>query len=313
MAPAYAVLMHRVEERLEKKGYHMATAYSAAPVHGGTSWFSISTVLTGILIDRPLAYAVVGRTGVEVPSLRRFFHEQGYRTYSLQPGTKNSAGMQLDLFGHDELWAAPALQWHGPRQYGYGEMPDQWALGYFREHAWQAAPSPRYLYFMSVSTHFPWDDTVPPYFADWHHPEGSTADVTPDWPLIVEKDVIGTPHRRSYFQSVEYEWRNLVELLEADDSKNVVVLIAGDHQPRLENNAPETTMNSPVHVISRDPALVQRFRDAGFQPGMLADPHGAHIKHEGLFSLMVSNLAARYSKQAVPYFPDGISLSGLNP
>jgi hypothetical protein len=73
-------------------------------------------------------------------------------------------------------------------------------------------------------------------------------------------------------------------------------------------------MNSPIHVISRDPALVQRFRAAGFQPGMLADPHqGKRFKHEGLFSLMVSNLAALYGNQAVPYFPDGIGLSGLNP
>ncbi len=314
MAPAYEVLMRRVEDRLTAHGYHAASAYSAAPVHGGTSWFSISTVLTGILVDRPLAYSVLGSTGRTVPSLPRFFHEQGYRTYTLQAGTKDNTGLQLDLFGHDELVRAATIGYHGKKKYGYGEVPDQYALGYFREKIWAHAPSPRYLYFMSVSTHFPWDETVPPYFRDWHDTDGPTADVDPSWPLIAEKATIGTAHRRSYFQSIEYEWRLLTELLDEDPSKDVVVLVAGDHQPRLEANAPETTMSSPIHVISRDPALVKRFLDAGFQPGMLADPHQRPpFKHEGLFSLMVSQLAALYGNQAVPYFPDGIGLSGLNP
>jgi phosphoglycerol transferase MdoB-like AlkP superfamily enzyme len=312
MAPAYDVLMRRVEKRLSEHGYHMASAYSAAPVHGGTSWFSISTLSSGILVDRPLAYSVLNGTGTKVPSLRRFFHEQGYRTYALTAGIRDNTGLQLDIFGHDELVVAANLQYPGPK-WGWGEIPDQYTLGWFGEHVWADAASPRYLFYMSVSTHYPWGDGVAPYYADWKHPGGPTADVDASWPALPEKASIGSDYRRSYFQSVEYEWRVLTEFLDADKNKDVVILVVGDHQPRLENTAPEITMNSPVHLISRDPALVQRFREAGFQPGMLADPHGTHFKHEGLFSLVVSNLAALYGNQAVPYFPDGIGLSGLNP
>ena len=71
-------------------------------MHGGTSWLSISTVHTGVLIDRPLAYAAVESVGARIPSITHFFHDQGYRTFSLQPGSTEHAGIRrFDLFNHD--------------------------------------------------------------------------------------------------------------------------------------------------------------------------------------------------------------------
>ena len=98
----------------------------------------------------------------------------------------------------------------------------------------------------------------------------------------------------------------------------IVVVILGDHQPRLESNPPgEVTMNTPMHVLSRDAGFVSSFDDVGCQPGLFADPtlHPA-LQHEGLYSLWVSKLSARYGTEgATPakYYPDGIGLSGLNP
>ena len=86
----------------------------------------------------------------------------------------------------------------------------------------------------------------------------------------------------------------------------------------LESNPPgELTFNAPVHVLSRDAAFVERFADAGFQPGLFAEPGKAPaLQHEGLFSLWVKKLAEAYgtpeTRDRATWFPDGIGLAGLN-
>jgi hypothetical protein len=327
MRPAYEALQARVQTRLERAAFHACSAYSAAPVHGGTSWLSIATVQTGILIDRPLPYSALELTGARVPSLAGFFNGQGYESYTLQPGTRARAGLhRLDLFNHHILIDASAIGYQGPH-FGWGHIPDQYSLGVLRERYLAHAPEPRYVFYMGVSTHFPWGEDVPPYVRDWHALDAShadarkieRADVDASWPALPHKDEIATELRRSYFQSVEYEWRLFTELLEADRSREIVVVVLGDHQPRLESNPPgEVTMNTPLHILSRDAAFVASFADVGCQPGLFADPTlHPPLQHEALFSLWVSKLAARYAEPGsagnARYFPDGIGLSGLNP
>jgi hypothetical protein len=319
MTAAYRALLDRVSLRLSAAGYHARSAYSAAPVHGGTSWLSIATVHSGILIDQPVAYAALQNVAARVPSITRFFREQGYRSYALQPGTNDhSAAHEGDMFHHDVALPANLIGYLGPR-YGWGRIPDQYSLGVLRERYLAHAPEPHYTFFMSVSTHFPWGEGVPTYVHDW-----KTLDVAraaplasdPDWPSFPQAANIATEYRRSYFRSIEYEWRTLTELLTAESSRDIVVLIVGDHQPRLESNAPvPITMNTPVHVLSRDATFVESFAAQGFQAGLYADPtlHPA-LQHAGLFSLLISKLAAAYGaagSRNAPYFPSGIHLAGM--
>jgi hypothetical protein len=317
MAPAYKALMARVGERLAKAGYTMRTAYSSAPVHGGRSWLSIATVQTGILIDEPDSFAAFESASRRVPTLIQFFRNQGYHTASLEPGTKERPGINnYDLYDHDQRIEAPRLDYHG-KQYGFGEIPDQYSLGVFQKRFLQ--PEPRYLWYMAVSTHYHWpDDAVPPIVRDVATLNGPGPLVADDasWPPLPGVDAIASDLRRNYFKTVEYEWRALTDFLVADPSKDLIVIVLGDHQPRLESNAPgEVTFHSPVHVIARDPNFVDRFADLGFQPGMYAVPRGA-LQHEGLFSLLVTKLAEAYgtpeTRGLAHYFPDGISLAGLN-
>jgi hypothetical protein len=144
-----------------------------------------------------------------------------------------------------------------------------------------------------------------------------TEEPDPSWPPFPEVASIATETRRNYFKSVEYEWRVMLDVLEADKSKNIVVAVIGDHQPRLEADVPGgVTMNTPVHMLSRDPAFIESLADAGFQPGLYAKAHVAKpLWHEGLFSLWVSKLTARYGvpgSPKVPVYPKGIRLSTIS-
>jgi hypothetical protein len=319
MDAAYRALAKRVEGRLSAAGYYARSAYSASPVHSGTSWFAISTVSTGALIDRPVPYDALQLVGARVPSMRSFFESQGYRTYALQPGNGDHAGLRrLDLFNHDVVVDATALAYPG-WHYGWGLIPDQYSWMRFRNEWFKDPPSPHYVFYMCVSTHWDWGEGVPPYVDDPRTLERDEIQPNardPKWPPFIEGESIGTQLRRSYFRSVEYEWRVLLDVLEADHSPDIVVAIVGDHQPRLEADVPgEVTMNTPIHIVSRDRAFVESFADAGFQPGIYAAPHlHPPLYHEGLFSLWVSKLTAAYGapgSPAVPVYPRGIRLSTI--
>ncbi|MET0385614.1 MAG: hypothetical protein ABW321_06630 [Polyangiales bacterium] len=319
MAPAYRVLMARVEARLAAAGYSSRSVYSHAPVHGGTSWFSISSVHTGMRIDRPTAYDALVLLGPRVPSITGFFREHGYGTYALMPGNTHHKGLYMrDTFAHDVMVDGPALGYEGP-QYGFGVIPDQYAIGVMRERYLPRAAAPRYVFYMCVTTHFPWD-SLPPYVRDFHDLStggGEPSDVDASWPAIPEAASIGSPLRQAYFRSIAYEWRLLVEWLEHEPARDVVVAILGDHQPRLETDVPGgVNLRTPLHVLARDPAFVERFAEQGFQPGMYADPQrGPSLRHEGFFSLWVSKLMAAYGAPDAPpvqHLPHGLGLSGLN-
>ena len=321
MNDAYIALMGRVQGRLEAAGYHAASAYSVAPVHGGTSWFSISTVHTGIQVDRPQAYDALKAVGARIPSITRFFREQGYRTHALQPGVQLRSGLnRFDLFNHEVPVDAFTLAYKGP-SYGWGVIPDQYSIGLFREQYWKPSDQPRYAFYMGVSTHYIWEN-IPPYVRDWkklEEPAPTPQDFDETWPAFKPELTarIETELRQNYFRSIVYEWRLLTEWFEAEAKRGSVILVIGDHQPRLEWEVPGgVTMNTPVHVISQDAALVEHFQTRGFQAGMYAQPNtGQPLNHAGLMSLLISELSEAYAAEGSPkatYFPTGLPLAGLN-
>ena len=306
MVEPYRALMDRVRARLERAGYHARTAYSTAPIHGGRSWLSIATVQTGIAIDVPTTFAALEPVSRKVPTIAGFFHAQGYTTASLEPGTNMKTGPDADLYPDDLRFDAAELRYTGPK-WGYGTIPDRYAWDQFRARGLGAMREPRYVFYMATSTHYPWTaETIHSYD-------------TPDWPPLPGMDAIGTDFRRWYMKSVDYEWHVLTEVLEADPSPDVVIVIVGDHQPRLESNQPgEVTFETPIHVLSRDADFVDPLALLGFERGMFAEPGRiAPVTHAGLFSLVVSQLAARYGTPETRafgrYAPEGISLAGLKP
>lgn len=308
MKESYRALMDRAGTALAGQGFHMRSTYSTAPVHGGRSWFSIATMQTGILIDQPDAFDAFVANADHVPSLVRFLKAQGYATASVEPGTKERAGVgSADPYAHDLRLDAPRLAYDGPR-FGFGAIPDRYSLGELREKYLPTLPSPRYVFLMSVSTHYPWTAETVPTFA----PNG------PEWPELPGQASIGSDLRRHYLKAVEYDWRAILELLASDTSPDLVVVVVGDHQPRLESNAPgDLSFDCPLHVIARDQGFVERFGKRGFASGLYAEPGSAPpLTHEALYSMLVTELAGAYgteeTKGQARFYRDGISLRGLH-
>jgi hypothetical protein len=124
-------------------------------------------------------------------------------------------------------------------------------------------------------------------------------------------DRIADETRRRYAESVDYDLRVLGDYIEAEGDTDAVFFILGDHQPHL--GGPRGSYDTPLHVVSRDAALVERFAARGFTRGLFVEPGTTPpLAHEGLFSLVASVLAAHAGAPTpLPVYPHGISQAGL--
>ena len=122
-----------------------------------------------------------------------------------------------------------------------------------------------------VSSHAPWTPVLPmipwdlvgdgsafdPYRQEGHPPEELWVDIE--------------QLRRDYARSLDYSLHAATGFAERTVDSGTLLILLGDHQA-----APWVTgavgAAVPVHVISRDPELVEPFLAWGFRPGPLPDP-----------------------------------------
>lgn len=304
-------LAEQVETRLAMRGYHTRSTLSRAPVHGGASWLSIATMHTGMRIDAASSYASFEAVSRTIPSLTRFFEGNGYQTISLMPGNtlRSETG---DQFARQVVLEGPDLGFQGHPQV-WGAAPDQYSLGFLRERVLAGAQGPLFVSFMSCSTHWSWW-YVPPFVEDWEllgTPDETDERPRYDWAPL--PNTIEHRHSHDYAVAVEYEWRALLEFIEAEPTDDAVFIIVGDHQPWLGPGLPRDSWLTPVHVVTRHVPTLEAFDAASFEPHLFPPLKDPVLTHEGLLSLIISRLAVADGKReaAAGYRPLGVSLSGL--
>jgi hypothetical protein len=309
LRPVFERLASRVKDRLTASGYSVRTAFSEAPVYGGKSWLSVATVQTGVRVESPSLYDEMAPRAPRLSTFTAFFKAQGYRTVALLPGNYRDDLPRSDPYARDVMIEFKDLDYHG-QFIGYVGVLDQYTLNFFRTRIRPAETGPLMTFYLSISTHHPWP--AMPF-------EGG-----PAWPPLAGWAELPEGMGKKYVASVEYEWRCLLELLEAERSPDAVFFIVGDHQPLLERTMDDVreltaqqSSNTPVHVISRNPAMVERFAKYGFIPGLVAEPGTGGLKHEGLSSLFIHEFVGEYGGAAeqrfTRYEPAGIGLGGLVP
>lgn len=318
MREPFREVTRRVGERLEGRGFRIRSATSQAPVFGGRSWLSIGTVQTGVRIDQPRLYNLMAGGSHRVPTLTSWFSQQGYRTIALQPGNRLRRDIRVgDIFHRDVMIESEQLAYTGPK-YDFGQIPDQYSLHRLNE-VLVGQTQPVFCFFMSVSTHFAWPAI--PYAEDWRRLNDSVAPPDVAWGAVAGVESIPEGLHRSYFRAVEYEWRVLADFIEQEAAGDAIFVVVGDHQPLIERTAFERfdvdaadsarvqSFNTLVHVLSRDEAFVNRFEQHGFTPGLFPESGTGGLRHEGLFSLLVTELVAHMGETGasahVRYWPDG--------
>lgn len=305
----YTQLLGELEDELAADGWGAATALSSSPTWGGGSWFAYTSTLFGLRIDNQPEYLTLlaQYQQAEYPDLGRYLKSQGYDydwLTSITTELSEEKWLRYQRFyGADHWYRHRDLHYEGP-EYSWGPAPpDQYALNYVRESIRQRTDDPFLLFFITQMSHYPWTN-LPPIVDDWRTLNRLQAQMGE----VVDPDAMSHDvRRRNYMRAIDYELRFLVDAIRSEDENAIFVLI-GDHQPprvSRRNDGWET----PVHVISRDPRLLEQFVSAGFTPGLVVDDLEPDLKHEGFYSLFMRALLARYGERnaTLPaYLPDGV-------
>ena len=267
-----ATIRPRLDEaaaRIEGAGLHVATGELASPTLGGQSWYAHGTLLSGLWLENQLRYDLL--IASERETLVDDFRRAGYRTAALMPATTTSWPEGIRL-GYDDVYSKPSIPYAGPPFY-WVTMPDQFTWSFLGEIVREAA-TPLFVEAAMMSSHAPWTPVLPlidwdsvgdgaifePYREDGYPPEELWWDIQ--------------ALREGYARSLDYSLQAMAEFAVRFLDDGTLLVVVGDHQaaPWVTGaNGPDV----PVHVIARDPALLEPFLGWGFRPGAFPDPEGS--------------------------------------
>lgn len=249
----------RFQEQLAKAGFSLRSARIASPTYGGGSWLAHGTVDAGTWLANQRLYQL--ETTTDRPTWPGIMAKAGWQTFDIQPGLKTPLD-HADFWGFERIVGTDDLKYAGP-SFGWFGIPDQYALD--ASLALPRDPArPLFAQIVLVSSHIPFHP-VPPVVADpadvgrfASHPEVARIVATPpDW-----NDLAGP-----YLQSVEYDLTVLADWLPRALGDTGVAIILGDHQPPALIGHASASHDVPIHILSRDAALVRRLAGAGFVDG----------------------------------------------
>jgi hypothetical protein len=285
----WRALLMRLDTQVKANGWYTASGVAEAPVHGGRSWISDSSALTGLFVDSQSNYERVTALAPSLLTMPSFFADRGYRTILVRPTDRARPGILLqNRFAFEETVFFDDLHYTGP-VLGWGHIPDQYTLHVAHREVIDPGDAPTFAFFHLATSHMPWaykatlyDDPMEALLAD-----GSQATImaprTPYQELRVQlrrfaggdgtKGGDRMHEQRAYADAVFYDLEAVVRQVGAVDPKRPrMVVFYGDHQPPFL--ARGTRPDVPVHVMASDPAMLAPFLDHGFEPG-LYDAEGA--------------------------------------
>ncbi|MXY26378.1 MAG: hypothetical protein F4Y45_17895 [Acidobacteria bacterium] len=300
-------LMRRVQDGLDELELPTFTRFVTSPVYGGGSWMSTASALSGIRIENHSTYWAWKRIAHRYPHLIAYLERHGYYTLSVQPG----ATWNEDLYGYDDVIIREDFSYDA-FDYGFGHVPDQWALDYAFNNYWSRHPRPRLFHFVATATHYAWE--APPRItedvADLAKPQPAFLETRPDYVELAL--TVPQGQKRDFFVTVAYEWELLLDTFRNRIEPGFIALILGDHQPpfiaggRGDNDV-------ALHVVTDVAALPEPLAWAGFTPGADAPWDAAattEFRMEAIYPFLVSVLASE-SGEPLEFSPTGIAAPEL--
>lgn len=289
-APVSGPRLAAMQRQLDAAGLSAASGWLTSSTVGGLSWLAHASVLSGLWIDSQARYDRLMQS--RVPSLNRLFAAAGWQSFAIMPA------ITLDWpdarwYGYDRIFAAADLGYRG-KPFNWITMPDQYTLSAFERlvrRPARAGGKPVMAEIALISSHAPW--TPVPEAVAWDA-IGDGAIFAPQTerdepPAVVWADPANV--RLHYIRTIDYTLEIVSDYL-ARSAGDGLFIIIGDHQPAAIVTGPDASRAVPVHIVSRDAALIDRFRQAGFSGGLRPGPDAAERPMSGLRALLLSALAS---------------------
>ena len=266
--PDYLVRMRTTFDSFDKTlgplGYATASASLDSSTYGGGSWLAHATLASGVRITNGTEFALLRQIQPPPVTMAGFFQRTGYRTVVVQPGTTRRFP-EGEVRGFAGKYYLPDLDYHGPA-FGWATMPDQYVLDFIHRREVLPARSPLFIQYALVSSHAPWA-IQPELVDDWSElSQGRVFDKMSPRRYPVEWSSMFRGGE-AYVDSLLYDLELIKRYVGQQVNRPSLIIVMGDHQPPVLA-VPAESHSVPVHVLSKDRALIGRFVDAGFEPGM---------------------------------------------
>lgn len=250
---------------LVSHGLGARSAFLKSSTLGGLSWLAHGTALSGLWINSQERYDSLIMS--QRPSLNRLFKNAGWRTVAVMPAI-TTGWPEGGYFGYDKIYTANELAYKG-LPFSWVTMPDQYTLSAFQKFERQPGHSPVMSEIALISSHAPW--TPLPSLVNWNSVgDGSifNAQTTAgDSPDVVWQD--NNLIRIQFRKSIEYALTDLVSYAVTYGDDNLVIVAFGDHQPAPLVTGDSNNHDVPVHLIARDPKILDAVKDWQWTEGML--------------------------------------------
>ncbi|MFW5816422.1 MAG: sulfatase-like hydrolase/transferase [Wenzhouxiangella sp.] len=263
-----APTLERMEDEFARAELSAVSGLLESPIRGGQSWLAHATALSGRWIDNQLWYQLLLESHHN--TLIDDFRATGHQTMAVMPAIIMPwpEGRQL---GFDRILAARDLDYAGPAL-NWVTMPDQYTLYRFQNTLRPQAPRPLFAQIALISSHAPWTPIIE-LLPDWNGiGDGAVFERWRDageTPQLLWQD---TERVRDHFAlSVEYSIHISLDFAARFVDENTLMILLGDHQPATLITGHEASAAVPVHIISKNPRLLQPFRQRGFIDGLIPD------------------------------------------
>jgi hypothetical protein len=293
VASKLAPVREELMAAIAASGRLVASAFVRSPTFAGGSDLAHMSLLSGIDLADPMRHHLLLTT--DRPTLISLFRRAGYQSVGLYPALSWD-WPERAFYGFDLFLEGRDLDYRGP-QLGHWKIPDQFSLARF-DALYPVRPEspPRFLFFPTITTHWPFAP-VPPYQSDWQRL------LTPD-PFGAQEserlknvDADWLDKLPGYIGMFEYTYRWLGGYLQRPEARESVMLWVGDHQPASSVTGEGASWDVPVHVITRDPELLERFVALGFRRGLVPQRPSLGGLHE-LTALLLRAFEAQPGMQA---------------
>ncbi len=257
-----------LQRTLDTAGWTVASARVESSTFGGGSWLAHASLLSGVRIADPGDYQSL--LSSDRSTLVARFAAAGYRTLALKPGLKYP-WPEGWFYGFDQILDAQRLSYRGPI-YGWWAIPDQYSLYWLHQTAVTPAErAPLFVVFPTINSHAPFTP-VPPYHPDWSVFDALFATTVASDVVELNRRLYGPELAEAFIRSIRYNLQILGGYLSQYAPENALLLVLGDHQPPAAVGGQEISWQVPVHVFSRDPALIEASLKAGFKLGLMPGP-----------------------------------------
>ncbi|WP_148862178.1 alkaline phosphatase family protein [Marinobacter fonticola] len=252
-----------MDEAFADAGLHVVSGRLRSPVQGGQSWLAHATLLSGLWVDSPLDYEIL--LSSNYPTLIDDFRHTGHDAVAVMPAITRAwpQGRQLR---YSRIYDADRMDYAGP-PLNWVTMPDQYTWSWFQRQVREPAQTPVFAELALISSHAPWVPILP-VLEDWQ--TIGRGEVFEPWRNAGEApaSLWRSPERvrEHYVQAIDYALAVATEYAVRHLGENALLILLGDHQAAPLVTGQNVSRDVPVHLVSRNPALLTPFvseREAG--------------------------------------------------